>query len=150
VSIGRSASSCTRSILRARSGANPYSCFKRRNSRSTAARLRQSRFHSSEPFGIGRSRLARLELLEKAEQILFDAVSDETAPIRDRVRAAFYILDTVPPPDWWPGRRGRYFMRGYVGKAAALTHQRSGVTVNVRAGGVGRQTIGRQSPAWCT
>jgi hypothetical protein len=51
-------------------------------------------------------RLARLELFEQAERVLFDAVSDETAPIRDRVRAAFYILDTVPPPDWWPGRRG--------------------------------------------
>jgi hypothetical protein len=32
-------------------------------------------------------RLARLELLEKAEQVLFDAVNDETAPIRDRPRA---------------------------------------------------------------
>jgi hypothetical protein len=51
-------------------------------------------------------RLARLELLEKAEQILVDAVNDETAPIRDRIRAAFYILDTVPPPDLWPGRQG--------------------------------------------
>jgi hypothetical protein len=50
--------------------------------------------------------LAHLDLLERAEQVLFDAVSDETAAIRDRVRAAFYILDTVPPPDWWPGRRG--------------------------------------------
>jgi hypothetical protein len=50
-------------------------------------------------------RLARLELLEKAEQILFDAVNDEAAPIRDRIRAAFYILDTVPPPDLWAGRR---------------------------------------------
>jgi hypothetical protein len=51
-------------------------------------------------------RLARLELLEKAEQVLFDAVNDETAPIRDRIRAAFYLLDTVPPPDLWSRSTG--------------------------------------------
>jgi hypothetical protein len=44
-------------------------------------------------------RLARLELLEQAEKVLYDAVFDERTPMRDRIRAAFAILDTVPPPD---------------------------------------------------